>query len=102
MGEATGFMQWVRVTPKHRPVTVRLRDWKEVYEDFPPQQSVLYHCEPIYEELEGWGTDITGARGYEDLPANARAYIEFIAEHAGVPVGWVSVGPERSQLVEVG
>ncbi|MFZ4720448.1 MAG: glutamate synthase subunit beta [Ilumatobacteraceae bacterium] len=35
MGETTGFLQWVRVTPKHRPVDERLKDWKEVYEDFP-------------------------------------------------------------------
>ncbi len=35
MGEVTGFLQWVRVTPKHRPVDERLKDWKEVYEDFP-------------------------------------------------------------------
>ena len=35
MGETTGFMQWQRATPPHRPVPVRLRDWNEVYEDFP-------------------------------------------------------------------
>jgi glutamate synthase (NADPH/NADH) small chain len=35
MGETTGFLQWTRETPQYRPVPVRLRDWKEVYEDFP-------------------------------------------------------------------
>ena len=35
MGEATGFMQWTRVTPKRRPVELRLHDWNEVYEPFP-------------------------------------------------------------------
>jgi glutamate synthase (NADPH/NADH) small chain len=35
MGEVTGFLQWVRVTPKRRPVAERLHDWKEVYQDFP-------------------------------------------------------------------
>ena len=35
MGETTGFMQWERELPQYRPVPVRLRDWKEVYEDFP-------------------------------------------------------------------
>ncbi|MFZ9929730.1 MAG: glutamate synthase, partial [Ilumatobacteraceae bacterium] len=34
MGETTGFLKWERQTPKHRPVPVRLRDWKEVYEPF--------------------------------------------------------------------
>jgi adenylosuccinate synthase len=71
----------------------------ERHERFPAQQSVLYHCEPDYVEFPGWKSDITGARTYGDLPDNARAYIEFIQEQVGVPVGWVSVGPERSQLL---
>ncbi|MGD2102924.1 MAG: adenylosuccinate synthase [Acidimicrobiia bacterium] len=71
------------------------------FDEFPAQQSVLYHCEPTYEELDGWGTDITGAREYGDLPKEARAYVEYVQEAIGTPVGWVSVGPERSQLVEI-
>ena len=73
----------------------------ERHEHFPAQQSVLYHCEPEYDELPGWHEDITGVRSYADLPSEARAYIEYIQEAAGVPVGWVSVGPERSQLIEI-
>jgi adenylosuccinate synthase len=73
----------------------------ERHEHFPAQQSVLYHCEPDYEELAGWGEDISSVRSFGDLPAETRAYIEYIQEGAGVPVGWVSVGPERSQLIEV-
>ncbi len=73
----------------------------DVYEEFPDQQSVLYHCSARYEELDGWQEDITGIREYRDLPKEARAYIEYIQESAGVPVGWVSVGPERSQLITV-
>jgi len=69
--------------------------------DFPAQQSVLYHCEPRYEELPGWRDDITGVREYDDLPKEAQAYIEYIQEAVGVPIGWVSVGPERSQLMEL-
>ena len=69
------------------------------YREFPRQQRVLYKCSPVYEELEGWSEDITGARRFEDLPAAARRYIRFIEEAVGVPVGWVSVGPERTQLV---
>ncbi|HEU4318795.1 MAG TPA: adenylosuccinate synthase [Acidimicrobiia bacterium] len=71
------------------------------YDHFPSQQSVLYHCEPEYDELEGWETDITAIREYEDLPKQARAYIEYIQEAIEAPIGWVSVGPERSQLIEV-
>ena len=71
------------------------------YEDFPAQQSVLYNCEPEYEELAGWREDITGVRQYADLPRAARAYIEFVQESVEAPIGWVSVGPERSQLIEI-
>ncbi|MDX1450645.1 MAG: adenylosuccinate synthetase, partial [Acidimicrobiia bacterium] len=83
-------------------VAVAYRRGESEYRQFPDQQSVLYHCEPVYEEFEGWGEDITGARVYGELPKAARTYIEYIQDAAGVPVGWVSVGPERSQLVEVG
>lgn len=71
------------------------------YTEFPRQHRVLYDCEPIYEDLPGWKTDITGARTFADLPKAAQAYVEYIAERAGVPIGWVSVGPERSQMLEV-
>jgi adenylosuccinate synthase len=73
----------------------------ETFDEFPAQQSVLYHCEPVYEELPGWSEDITGIRELDDLPKKTRAYIEYIEEAVGVPVGWVSVGPERSQLIEI-
>ncbi|MEM1334374.1 MAG: glutamate synthase, partial [Actinomycetota bacterium] len=38
MGKTTGFLEWERVTPTYRPVPVRLRDWKEVYEEFPTEE----------------------------------------------------------------
>ncbi|MGI9609998.1 MAG: adenylosuccinate synthase [Acidimicrobiia bacterium] len=71
------------------------------FDEFPEQQSVLYHCVPTYDELPGWEADITGVRKFEDLPHDARSYIDYVQEAAGVPVGWVSVGPERSQLIEI-
>ena len=71
------------------------------FDEFPSQQSVLYHCEPVYHELPGWGVDISGIREYENLPEEAKAYVEYIQEAIQTPIGWVSVGPERSQLVEV-
>lgn len=73
----------------------------ERHHEMPPQQSILYHCEPEYDELPGWGDDITGVRDFDDLPKEARRYVEHIQDVAGVAVGWVSVGPERSQLIEV-
>ena len=77
------------------------RSHGERHDEFPAQQSVLYHCEPEYIEMPGWKEDITGVREYVELPKAARAYVEYIEEAVGVPVGWVSVGPERSQLIEM-
>jgi adenylosuccinate synthase len=53
----------------------------------------------VYEDLPGWDEEIQSARVWEDLPAAAREYIRFIEKESGVPVAWVSVGAERSQMV---
>ena len=72
----------------------------ERYTEFPRQQRVLYNCVPHYEEHEGWGDDISEVETYDDLPENARAYVERIEELAGVPIRTVSVGPARSATLE--
>jgi adenylosuccinate synthase len=85
--------------PELRVATAYLSG-EDRYDEVPRQQTVLYHCEPVYETFAGWQSDISGVRTYRDLPAPARAYLEYIEEAAGVPIGWVSVGPERQQLIE--
>jgi len=65
------------------------------FTEFPEQQRVLYHCTPEYEELPGWNVDISDVSEYDDLPTNARAYIEYIEHGVGVPITTVSVGPGR-------
>ena len=67
----------------------------ERHTEFPHQQRVLYDCEPEYEELPGWNVDISKVDRWEDLPPNARAYVERVEELAGVPIRTVSVGPGR-------
>ena len=54
-----------------------------------------------YEELPGWGTDLSGATELHDLPAAAREYVAFLADQVGVPVKLVGVGPGREQFVRV-
>ena len=71
----------------------------DTYTEFPRQQRVLYNCRPLYTELPGWHEDITTAREFSELPLHARRYIEFIEDQVGIPVNWVSVGPEREQVV---
>ena len=50
---------------------------------------------PIYEYLPGWWEDISGARTFEDLPANARAYVERVEELSGARISAIGVGPGR-------
>jgi len=68
-------------------------------EEFPSRTTELARCRPIYEELPGWERDIMAVRTWEDLPPEARAYVEFIEERVGVPVTLISVGPEREQTI---
>ena len=72
----------------------------ERYDYFPMQQSVLFHAKPVYVELPGWkDVDITGCRSYDELPENARKYVEYIEEITGVRASIVSVGPDRDQTI---
>lgn len=71
----------------------------KIIDYFTSSTTKLYDYEPIYEILEGWNEDITKARSYEELPENAKKYIEFIENYLGINVYLVSVGPERSQNI---
>ncbi|KRE48954.1 adenylosuccinate synthase [Paenibacillus sp. Soil724D2] len=71
----------------------------DVMESFPANLNILAGCEPIYEELPGWSEDITGVKSMEDLPANARHFIERISVLSGIPVSIFSVGPDRDQTI---
>ncbi|SHF08206.1 Adenylosuccinate synthetase [Desulfofundulus australicus DSM 11792] len=70
-----------------------------VVTEFPSSLKVLEACEPVYEELPGWQEDISRARCYEDLPGNARRYLERISELAGVPIAIIGVGPGREETI---
>ncbi|HMO84874.1 MAG TPA: adenylosuccinate synthase [Lacipirellulaceae bacterium] len=69
---------------------------------FPSHVDDLRRVQPVYETLPGWREDITGVRRLEDLPANARRYLDRIGELIGVPIEMISVGPERDQTIRVG
>lgn len=70
-----------------------------VYEHMPSHQSTFHKCTPVYEEMEGWMTDISDITSYEKLPRQARAYIDRIEELSGVPIAMISVGPNRTQTI---
>jgi adenylosuccinate synthase len=69
----------------------------QAIEDFDPD--VMENVTCIYESLPGWQEDITGCKQYEDLPAPARQYVDRIEEITATPVGFISVGPERTQTI---
>ncbi|MFC6601512.1 adenylosuccinate synthetase [Ectobacillus funiculus] len=69
----------------------------EVVHEFPASLKILGECEPVYEELPGWTEDITGVKTLNELPENARHYIERVSQLTGIPLSVFSVGPDRSQ-----
>ncbi len=68
---------------------------------FPCDAATLRRAKPVWETLLGWNQDVTGARSLDDLPQPAIAYIRRVSELVGVPVGIVSVGPDRAQTIFV-
>lgn len=71
----------------------------ELIDEIPASLKVLAQVEPVYETFAGWKTDISKIRRYEDLPVNARKYLERMAEVTGIALGIVSVGPNRDQTI---
>ncbi|MBO7615443.1 MAG: adenylosuccinate synthetase, partial [Bacilli bacterium] len=81
------------------PVCIKYElDGKEI-DDFPfPVE--LNDCKPVVEYLPGWKQDISGARKWEDLPENARKYIEYLEKNIGCRISMVSVGAERNAYIK--
>ncbi|OPY14445.1 MAG: Adenylosuccinate synthetase [Syntrophus sp. PtaB.Bin001] len=68
-------------------------------ESVPPTPRILKECKPVYEEMDGWTEDIRNARQIDDLPANARRYLDRLESLAGVPIILVSVGAGREETI---
>lgn len=66
---------------------------------FPSDLHSLERVEPVYETLPGWKEDIVGIDQFDDLPATAKTYVQFIADHVQVGISMVSTGPKRSQTI---
>lgn len=73
-------------------------DGKRV-EDMPQSQSDMHHAQPIYEFFPGWEEDISQCRTFEELPANAQAYILKLEELSGTRISSVGIGPGRDQTI---
>ncbi|MEK3888376.1 adenylosuccinate synthase [Bacillus sp. FSL K6-3431] len=78
-------------------ICVAYRYKGEIMKEFPASLKVLAECEPVYEEIPGWAEDITGVRSLDELPANARHYLERISQLTEIQLSIFSVGPDRTQ-----
>jgi adenylosuccinate synthase len=66
---------------------------------FPGDSFLLERCQPVYETLPGWKKDVSGVRRLVDLPPAARQYIDRLSQVINLPIGFISVGPERAQTI---
>src|SRR5690606_2529919 len=69
------------------------------YDEMPLDQTAFHHAKPIYEELDGWAEDISGARTFEDLPVNAQRYVHAVEEMSGTRMPAIGVGPGRDAII---
>jgi len=80
-------------------ICVNYRCNEQVWDTLPPGAELLADCQPEYIDMPGWKTSTVGIKRYEDLPANARAYLEKIQELVGVPIDIISTGPDRKETI---
>jgi adenylosuccinate synthase len=66
---------------------------------FPSDAFLLERCQPVYERMPGWRTELGSCRRLADLPSAARRYVDRLQELIGLPVRTVSVGPDREQTI---
>ena len=73
----------------------------KVIDTVPSNFDLLNRCEPVYEELDGWKTEIKGGKDLSDLPRNAQRYLRRLEELIGAKIEMVSVGSERNETLGV-
>ena len=71
----------------------------KILKNFTTNVEILKNCKPIYEELPGWDESLDKIKNFDELPHNAKKYIERIEELLNIPICIVSIGPERSQTI---
>ena len=71
------------------------------FNEMPPTQTGFHHSQPVYEMLPGWFEDISGCREFDELPANAQAYVRRLEELSGSRISSIGVGPGRDQTIVV-
>ena len=75
-----------------------VRDGK-IFENYPTNINLHKHLEPVYKEFAGWNTNITTAKSYDELPENAKIYLNEVEKLTDVKIKIISVGPGRDQTI---
>ena len=70
-------------------------------DELPMTQTGFHHAVPIYESLPGWTEDISAARTIDDLPANARSYVQFLEDVSGTRISAIGVGQDRDATISI-
>jgi len=83
------------------PVCVAYDIDGERVDELPMTQTDFHHAKPVYEYLDGWPEDLSKARSLDDLPVNARAYVDYLEERSGAPYSAIGVGPGRDETITV-
>ncbi|HTI19385.1 MAG TPA: adenylosuccinate synthase [Kutzneria sp.] len=81
------------------PVCVAYEVDGQRVDEMPMTQTDVHHAVPVYEELPGWFEDISHCRTFEELPANAQAYVEYLESISGARISAIGVGPGREQTI---
>jgi adenylosuccinate synthase len=84
---------------EHVPICVAYDVAGTRHEQMPVNQSDFHHATPIYELLPGWWEDISGCRTFEELPANAQAYVLRVEQLIGARVSAIGVGASRDAII---
>ena len=71
------------------------------HEEMPVNQTDFHHAVPVYEEFPGWTEDISGARSFDELPANAQSYVRELEAMTGSRPSAIGVGPGREEIVQL-
>ena len=83
------------------PVCVAYEVDGERVDEMPMSQSDFHHARPVYEEFPGWQDDISQARDFSELPANAQSYVREVERRSGARISALGIGPARDQIIQL-
>jgi adenylosuccinate synthase len=72
---------------------------RKIYENVPADLDELAECKPLYRSFKGWKRSLAGIKNYEELPPQARRFLEFIEDFIGIKIKIISIGSGREQLI---